>query len=230
MADEPIHGELLEALPEVLHTADEWASHFDADNPAPVPLLEYVGREASHVCAGQQQLAQQVQMLTEIISEAVHEMRLIRLKVEEYDGSVERLELFMARHFDYPLSQVHMGDVEQLRDQIRTIAGQNLADKLAAVTLDPKIAEQVKALVEHPELHAKLDQLTGTVQDGVAGLAQTLIDAREAERVRRKQEAAELQRDAEIEAEAIRQAAAIRARELVGSQVTRADAESVSTK
>ncbi len=112
-----------------------------------------------------------------------------------------------------------MGDVEQLREHIKGVADQNLPDKLSAVAVDGRTADQLKVLVAHPDLPAKLDELAATVQQGVADLAETVRQARFAMQAQREAEAAERARAAAIEAAAIRQAVAIRAQELEATDV-----------
>jgi hypothetical protein len=201
------------ALPQIRRSHEEWQGVVGAlrDN---LTLTEFFAVEASHVCANQTIIGQRVQEIRELAEQVLHGQRILLTKFEEMDGSVERLELFLADHFDYPLSQVYRKDLEELRARIRTVADENLREKLAAVLGEAGANAQLAALSGSPELVRKLTALTATVRESIAGIAreyQTMREEDEAARVAAEQER---QRSVAIDAEAFRQAVDARAREI----------------
>ncbi len=200
-------------LPQVRRSHAEWQGVVGSLRDH-LTLTEFFAVEASHVCANQTALGEMLAAMRDMLQQTLHGQRMLMTKFEELDGGVERLELFLARHFNYPLSQVYMGDVEALRARIREIADDDLREKLAAVLGEAGAAERLKLLTGAPELAGRIDVLTQTVRDGIALLAEEWQTIREADARQRAAEEAERQQRAEVEAVALRQAAELRAQEI----------------
>jgi hypothetical protein len=201
------------APPEIRHSHEEWQGIVGAARDD-LTLTDFLAVEASHVCANQTLLGQRIQDLIALAEQVLHGQRILLTKFEEMDGSVERLELFLADHFDYPLSQVYRKNLEELRGRIRAVADDNLREKLAVILGEDGAREQLAALSGAPELVRKLDALTASVREGIAQIARDYQTMREEEEAARVAAEAERRRQSQIDQAAMERAIEARAQQL----------------